>query len=455
MAEKLKKSVIYLYGLPSFGFQIFIYVELMFFSAFLTDAVKMPVALAGAVLMITSIFDLIWVPVAGIILQKSNLKWGKFRSWLLIGPPLAGMLYILQFLKIGNSMTNAIIACIGFVIGHLVFDVFYSAHIAMNSALTDNVEERVKMSANRGVFNALGSLTFAYFGVKAIQGLGAAFDDPAKGYLTVVIIVALIMVLCYWTFFYLTKEYAFRGTMLASQKTEGMPIREILKQLLQNPPLIGLLLIDLGRYVGKFVVLGLSFYYFKYVLNDLPGMAIFMTGLTVVILISATMATTVAKKFGPHKAYVRALCFFIAGLLITWLFPLSPTAFKIVMLVSFIGYGLPDSLVVAMYASCVDYGEWRTGKNARGFIMALLTTPIKVGNFIKSVIITTVLASAGYIADMKPTPELIQGIKNGFCLFPAIIMIFGMIVFVILSRKMKDMDNDIAAKKLKIELESI
>jgi len=67
MAEKLKKSVIYLYGLPSFGFQIFIYVELMFFSAFLTDAVKMPVALAGSVLMITSIFDLIWVPVAGII----------------------------------------------------------------------------------------------------------------------------------------------------------------------------------------------------------------------------------------------------------------------------------------------------------------------------------------------------------------------------------------------------
>ena len=85
--------------------------------------------------------------------------------------------------------------------------------------------------------------------------------------------------------------------------------------------------------------------------------------------------------------------------------------------------------------------------------MALLTTPIKVGNFIKSVIITAVLASAGYIADMTPTPELIQGIKNGFCLFPAIIMIFGMIVFVILSRKMKDMDNDIAAKKSKVELE--
>lgn len=451
MAEKLKKTVLYLYGLPSFGFQMFVYVELMFFSAFLTDAVKMPVALAGSVLMITSIFDLIWVPVAGLILQKSHLKWGKFRSWLLIGPPVAALLYILQFLKIGTSTMNAVTACIGFIVGHLVFDVFYSAHIAMNSALTDNQDERVKMSANRGIFNALGSLTFSYIGVKAIQGISQATGNPALGYTYVVIIVSALMVLCYWTFFGLTKEYANRGTETPAQKKESMPIPEILKQLLHNPPLIGLLLIDLGRYVGKFVVLGLAFYYFKYVLNDLPGMALFMTGITVVMLLSATVASTVAKKVGPRPAYVGALCIFIAGLLITWLVPMTPAAFKIVMLVSFIGYGLPDSLVVAMYASCVDYGEWRTGKNVRGFIMALLTTPIKVGNFIKSVIITTALASAGYVADMTPTPALVQGIKNGFCLYPALIMIFGLIVFVILSRKMTEMERDVASKKLQLE----
>ena len=130
---------------------------------------------------------------------------------------------------------------------------------------------------------------------------------------------------------------------------------------------------------------------------------------------------------------------------------MSATAFKIVMLISFVGYGLPDALVVAMYATCVDYGEWRTGKNVRGFIMALLTTPIKVGNFIKSVIITTALASASYAADMTPTPELIQAIKNGFCLYPALVMIFGLVLFVILSRKLKDMENDLAAKKASAE----
>ena len=65
----------------------------------------------------------------------------------------------------------------------------------------------------------------------------------------------------------MTKEYAFRGTLPVTQKKESMSIPEILQELFHNPPLIGLLLIDLGRYVGKFVVLGLAFYYFKYVLN--------------------------------------------------------------------------------------------------------------------------------------------------------------------------------------------
>ena len=52
---------------------------------------------------------------------------------------------------------------------------------------------------------------------------------------------------------------------------------------------------------------------------------------------------------------------------------------------------------------------------------------------------------------MTPTPELIQAIKNGFCLYPALVMIFGLVVFVILSRKLKDMENDLAAKKASAE----
>ena len=207
----------------------------------------------------------------------------------------------------------------------------------------------------------------------------------------------------------------------------------------------------MGRYLGRFVIFGMAFYYFKYVINDLPGLALFMTGLTVVNFFAAMLAAPVAKKLGEKNAYVIALGILIIGLLVVWFLPLEATPFKIIMFVAYIGYGLPDSLGVAMYSATVDYGEWKTGKNARGFIMSLISFPIKISVFIRSVIIAAVLASVNYVADMAVTPQLIQAIKNGFALYPAIIMIIGMVLmfglYSLTPKKMEEISRDLAAKK--------
>ena len=450
--KPLKKSVINLYGLPSFGFQLFVTVELMFLAAFLTDYVKLPLQIANALLLITSIFDVIWVPTAGIILEKSNLRWGKYRSWLLIGPPIGAIFYTLQFSQVSNNdMITALVILIGFVVSHLVFNTYYSAHIAMNNALTTVREERNKMASNRGMLNALGSIVFSYFGVKAVTQLGIVANNPVLGYTFTVIIVGILMTLSYWIYFGITKDYANNGTEKQSGKTEKMTVKEMLHQLIINPPLIGLMLVELGRYLGKFIILGMSFYYFKYVIDDLLGLAIFMTGLTVVNFFAAMIAAPIANKFGEKKTYIVSMLIFIAGLLLVWALPLEASTFKVLMFIAYIGFGMPDSLSVAMYSATVDYSEWKTGKNARGFIMSLLTFPIKTSNFIKSIIIAAVLASVNYVADMPSSAELIQGIKNGFALYPAIIMLIGVILmsflYTLTPEKLDEMNEEIAKRK--------
>jgi Na+/melibiose symporter-like transporter len=229
-----------------------------------------------------------------------------------------------------------------------------------------------------------------------------------------------------------------------------MKVGEMLKQIVVNPPLLGLMLVELGRYLGRFVIFGMAFYYFKYVINDLPGLALFMTGLTIVSFFAAMIAAPVAKRIGEKRAYLISMSLLIVGLLIVWFFPLQATAFKIIMFVAYIGYGLPDSLGVAMYSATVDYGEWKTGKNARGFIMSLISFPIKISVFVRSVIIAAVLVSVNYAADMAVTPELIQGIKNGFALYPAIIMIIGLLLMIkmytLTPKKMEEMNVELAER---------
>lgn len=452
MEKGLKKSIINLYGLPSFGFQVFVSMEVFFFAAFLTDFAKLPIALVGTVLMITSIFDILWVPTAGVILEKSNMKWGKYRSWLLVGPPFAALFFILQFSKIGSPTTNAVIIIIGFLASHLIWNIFYAGHIALNSSMTSVREERISMATNRGMFNALGSIVFSLLGMKTILAIGKQVGAPAMGYTLTVVITGCIMVACYYALFFLTKDYAFHGTSAQSgKKEEKMPISEMLKQIVVNPPLMGLMLAELGRYLGRFVIFGLAFYYFKYVVSNLAVIAVFMTGLTVVTFVGALIANPLAKKFGERNTYILSLSIFIAGLLAVWALPMNYISFMIVMFIAYLGYGMPDALGVAMYSSTVDYGEWKTGKNARGFIMSLISFPIKTAIFVRSVIITTVLAGAGYVANMKATPELVNGIKNGLTLYPAIFLAIGLFFIILLykitPKNLAEMQKEIAARK--------
>lgn len=450
MAEKLRKSVINIYGLPSFGFQLFVNMEVFYFAAFLTDFAKLPMALVGTILLITSIFDIIWVPTAGVILEKSNMKWGKYRSWLLVGPPFAALFFILQFSKVGSPTMNAIVITIGFVVSHLIWNIFYAGHIALNSSMTPVREDRIAMSSNRGMFNGLGALAFSVVGMPMILALGKS--NPAMGYTLTVVITGIVMVACYYALFFMTKDYAFHGTAVQSDKPqEKMSVLEMLKQIIINPPLIGLMLGELGRYLGRFVIFGLAFYYFKYVVNNLAVITVFFTGLNVVIFLGAAIANPLAKKFGERNVYILSLLTFVVGLLAIWAFPMNHISFMVLMFVAYLGYAMPDALSVAMYSSTVEYAEWKTGKNARGFIMSLISFPIKAAILVRSVIITAVLAGAGYVAEMEPTLELVNGIKNGIALIPAVIMFLGLLCIVFLYRitpnKLEQMQKEIAAKR--------
>lgn len=452
MEKRLKKSIINLYGVPSFGFQLFVNMEVFYFAAFLTDYAKIPVALAGTVLMITSIFDIVWVPTAGIILEKSNMKWGRYRSWLLVGPPFAALFFILQFSKIGSATTIAILISIGFIVSHLIWNIFYAAHVAMNSSMTSIREERISMASNRGMFNAIGAIVFSLIGLPLILTLGKG--NPAIGYTFTVIITGIVMIACYYLFFFMTKDYANAGIAIQSGKpVEKMSIGEMLKQIAVNPPLIGLLLAEVGRYLGRFIIFGLAFYYFKYVVNNLAVLTIFFTGLNVVCFFGAALTNSIAKKIGEKNTYIMALVLFIIGLLLVWALPMNYVSFVILMFVAYLGYAMPDALGVAMYSSTVDYGEWKTGKNARGFIMSLISFPIKTAIFLRSVIITSVLVGAGYIANMKPTEALINGIKNGIALVPAIIMLIGLVFIVLLYKitpnSLEQMQKEIVERKAK------
>ncbi|NLM45288.1 MAG: MFS transporter [Firmicutes bacterium] len=446
MEKPLRRSIINLFGIPSLGFQFWVTLEIQFFSVFLSDYALLPVAILGVVMIITGFFDVFWVPIGGIVLEKTNLKWGKFHSWMLIGPPIALLFYIFQFAKIGSVTLNAVLITIGFAISHLVWNIFYTGHLALNSVLSQDSKERVTMSSNRGMFNALGAILFSLFISQRLSQATSPSDFTWFAFWG-----GLVMIACYYILTFITMDYAHKADNKHVSAEERLTVWEMIKQIFVNPPLLGMLIGDVGRYLGRFVIFGMAVYFMRDVMSTPAIVGTFFTGMNISLFVGALLARPIATKIGDKNTYALSLVIFVIGLLLVYFVPMSPTVFLIIMFITYLGYGMPDAVAIAMYANSVDYGEWKTGKNARGFIMSLYAFPLKIGILLSRVVIPIVLGIGGYVAGTAPTPQLISALRAGFTLVPAVILVISFICIYFLYRitpeSLKNMQAEIAARK--------
>ena len=85
--KRINSKIKNFFGLGDAGFSFMTTVETSFFLIFLTDVANLPLAWAAIISTLTGVCDTVSAIVAGAIVDKCNLKHGKYRSWLLYGPP--------------------------------------------------------------------------------------------------------------------------------------------------------------------------------------------------------------------------------------------------------------------------------------------------------------------------------------------------------------------------------
>ena len=421
MAERLNKSLLYTYGVADLFFNLMISMEVYFFTAFLTDYAQFSLALAGQILGITSLIDIGCALVGGIILQKVTLGYGgKYRSWLLIGPPLVAPLFILQFTKIGGDMIAALIVTFGFVASHLLFNVVFASSGAMLGRLSQSPAERTILSASRAQGMSAAGLIFSASAMPMILFFGA-LTDRVTGVTVTTGIYALMMILGYWYIYVLTAGRDPYDEILpgASREKSGQSIKEIVGLVFRNPPLLYLIFAQVFSSTSFFVITSLAIYYFTYVVGNPAFLSLFILAISVARLIGTFAATWIGVKLGKRNTYWAFFGLAAVGFASGGFLDLSPWAFTLCFCVSIMLVSIATSMNTALFADTVVYGEWKTAKNIRAFTMALMNLPIKVGVLIRSGIVTAGLMAIGFVANATPTPRVVEGIRSMMALAPA------------------------------------
>ena len=454
MAERLRKSLLYTFGVGDLCLALMIATELYLYPRFLTDFAGFPLHIADRILWITALFDIVCAFLGGIILQKVTLRFGgKYRSWLLLGPPLVAPLYVLQFVKIGDFTQAAVIIIVTFLMSHMLFNVVYAATGSMVGRLSRRPDERTILSTSRAQGMSAAAIIFSIAGTRMIDYFGEHTTRLA-GFPITVAIFAVLMVLGYLYIYFRTRgKDPYDENVEQTAGPEGkISLLDIFREVFKNRPLLFLMCADIFNYTSAFFIAGFATYYFTYVMgNEDFFNKFFLLALSIFLLLGTMAASWIGLKLGKRKTYwiafVVAACVFASAIFLGK----SEWSFTIIFCIGSAIQYVAVSMCTALYSDAAIYGEWKNGRNILAFSMALLILPLKMGVLIRNKLITNGLITIGFVANQNPAPDVVAGIKTlmvfvpvAACVLAAVIFFFG---YNIEDKNILKMQEEIAARK--------
>ena len=410
-----------------------------------------------AITTISSTVDACLSWIYGAILNSIKpKKWGRYRSWLVLLPWIVPFLYAFQFIKIGNGIVSAVIVTVAAIASHVVWNFPYVANVSMISVAGATPDDRAQLSSTRAAWANFSKIIFSYVGVP-LASVFAGIVGETNQYGAVAFVLAWVMVVLYFAHFKMFDGYEevstedVQETKKDTTKTSGM---DLVRALLQNPPLIALMIADLSKWAFNFIVSGIAMYYFTYVAKDAGLLTTYILISNIFCVVGSYLAKSVAKKFSTRTGTIGTFIL-MAAVMIAANF-LYTNVWLVVFLMSLaqLGYGIAYACTPALYSDTIIYSEWKTGKNATGWISGLQNVPLKVGVMLRGISISACLAIAHFTPGMdasQATVELQKGICLGFMIIPAcalllsaVILLFG---FKITREKVEQYRAEIDARR--------
>ena len=70
---------------------------------FMTDVAMVATTMLATILIVAKTLEWVGAIIAGVIMEKTILKWGKYGSWCVVAPPFVAICFVLMFVNPGFS----------------------------------------------------------------------------------------------------------------------------------------------------------------------------------------------------------------------------------------------------------------------------------------------------------------------------------------------------------------
>jgi glucuronide carrier protein len=366
---------------------------------------------------------------------KKPGRFGKFRPfiiWFSLPLLLSSMaIFSAKTFFPEISETQALIyAYVSYAVMGTLYSLVNIPYGSIAPAMTQVPTERARLASWRVWGSNITILMLSFVVAPQIK----KFADDPEGlqrslFITTAIFVVLGMALYLWTVMNV-KEQVQRDVAAPS-------IKESFGTLRHNKPLMWLCLGSLAFLTGLTAIGALGAYYALYVLGDASYIAWNSVAQVAGTFVVASFIPKIVRSIGKRNGFVvLGLVGVLAGLILAFLPPDTPVVSLVGFFLLGIGMGGVNTLMWAMEADTVEYGEWKTGIRTEGTTYAMFSFTRKMGQAIGGAAGAFALGYVGFNSAAAKTgaaqsADAIDGVQlatglltAGFALLAVLIMWF-------------------------------
>ena len=431
---------------------------------FYTNVFGLDPGAAALMFLIVRLVDVLWDPVVGTIVDKGNPKWGKYRSWLILGGiPLVGLAILCFYNGFSGSLVYAYITYVGMSMCYTLVNVPYGA---LNASLSRDTEEITILTSTRMFMANLGALCvkslpliIALFAPKVLNPdtgkMTAVYNTPEAApawFITMTIFALAGLVLLIFCF-----SQCKERVVMDQKESANVKVSDLWMEFGRNKPLRVVAFFFITAFAMMSVSNAADAYFMTFNVGATPLLTtLFMWLGTIPAFIFMPLVPAIKRKIGKKGMFYLFLGVAILGMALMYTFvsiPATKSNFVLLCIAQFVkstGIITATGYMWALVPEVIAYGEYTTGKRIAGIVNALTGIFFKAGMALGGVVPGLVLAWVGFNADAATqTPLALQGILWLVCVIPAILLLLAIWIiskYELSDEKMDEINKAIEAR---------
>lgn len=415
------------YGLGDTASNLIYTVITTYLTFYFTDVYGLGAVAVGTLMLIARFVDMIDSPIFGVLIDKTNTKWGKSRPWILWSSIPFAIVSTLLFMGPELSASGKLAyAYIFYILANILYAAVNNPLTTMLPSMTTDVQERTVANTFRMFGGQVGGLIVNLSLLPLVAYFGGG--DQQKGFFYTMGLFSLIGLILFFITFINTKKRVQNisgdGSLTLKQSTKAMR---------GNRPWYAISLFGVLFFMLYIMKMSAGIYYITYNIEK-PELVSLVNTLGMLSLLGILFVPFLTKKYSKKSLMITGILVNIVGQFIIYFGGTNIVVVITGTIIGSIGLGLPAGLLFAFMADTVDYGEWKSGIRAQGILVSSAGMGIKLGSGFGAAIPAWLLAAGGYVPNQKQAESALQMITLSFVWLPIIFGILSILILIFINK---------------------